>query len=165
MEEKVHFSLKTCLGLFCKGLLHEKQTTQTNIKKHRFCIPGGFCQFRDFSFSAMCPTPYKIKEVEWAAGNAPAVLSSRALVLAAAAQGALGFSPDQAWESQGAFPLRVPKGILFLDNLDLQKHGMAWYCFLHLPQFKIICKFLIFCNKRLGILETEYKYNYITHCK
>ena len=65
--------------------------------------------------------PYKIKEDEWAAGNAPAVLSRRASVLAAAAQGALGFGPDQVWESQGAFPLRVPKGILFLDNLDLQK--------------------------------------------
>ena len=121
MEEKVHFSLKTCLGLFCQRLLHEKQTTQTNIKKHRFCIPDGFCQFRDFSFSAMCPVPYKIKEAKWAAGNAPTVLSSRASVLAAAAQGARGFGPDQAWESQGAFPLRVPKGILFLDNLHLQK--------------------------------------------
>lgn len=65
--------------------------------------------------------PYKIKEAEWAAGKAPAVLSSQASVLAAAAQVTLGFGPDQEWESQGAFPLRVPKGILFLDNLDLQK--------------------------------------------
>ena len=30
----------------------------------------------------MCPMPYKIKEAEWAAGNAPVVLSSGASVLA-----------------------------------------------------------------------------------
>lgn len=99
----------------------EKQTSQTNIKKQHFCIPGGFCQFRDFPFSAMCPMPYKIKETKWAAGKTPAVLNSRASVMAAAAQGALRFGPDQERESQGALPLRVPKGILFLDNLDLQK--------------------------------------------
>ena len=51
----------------------------------------------------------------------PRGAEQRGIRAGSAAQGALGFGPDQVWESQGAFPLRVPKGILFLDNLDLQK--------------------------------------------